>query len=110
MYYRCVQKFCAIIRFFDPLGSIFVTADHERGARVTIPCSLPPFDVHNPRATPIYTVHRTVPKMHLPFLWLYARDFFPRKALEIEVLECFPARSFSRAVFGSSPFVVGLLT
>ena len=57
MYYRWVQKFCAIIRFFDPLGSIFVTADHKRGARVTIPCSLPPFDVHNPRATPIYRVH-----------------------------------------------------
>ena len=79
MYYRCVQKFCAESRFSDPLGSIFVTADHERGARVTIPCSLPPFDVHNPRATPIYTVHRQVPDLYRPFLGLYARGFFPEE-------------------------------
>ena len=76
MYYRCVQKFCAESCFSDPLGSIFVTADHERGARVTVPCSLPPFGVHNPRTAPIYTVHRTVLKMGWRFPGLYARGFF----------------------------------
>ena len=81
MYYRCVQKLCAETRFSDPLGSIFVTADHERGARVTVPCSLPPFGVHNPRTTPIYTVHSTVLKMGWRFFRaLRARLFFPKSS------------------------------
>ena len=105
-----MQKFCAIIAFSDPLGSIFVIADHERGARVTIACSLPPFGVHNARATPIYTVHRTVLKMGWRFFRALRARLFSRRVLEIEVLECFLARSSSRAAFRSSPFVVGLLT
>ena len=105
-----MQKFCTKVRFSDPLGSIFVTADHERGARVTIPCSLPLFGVHNTRATPIYTVHRTVFKMEMRFSRAPRARLFSRRVLEIEVLEYFPARSFSRAAFRSSPFVVGLLT
>ena len=68
--YFVLQVCAEVLRrkpFSDPLGSIFVTADHERGARVIVPCSLPPFGVHNPRTAPIYTAYRTVLEMYGPF-------------------------------------------